>query len=258
MPNQHKPKRIKTTKTAFEIIEYVKSNTNTTLSQMATDIDISKSTLHTHLQTLCEMDYLVQSGDEYRMGLPFLTLGGHVQQTDPYGKLYRVGSAEIDDLAEETGERAQLVVEEGGRGYHLYQSIGDRAVYADTHSGTQIPLYSTAVGKAMLASMPDDRVSEILSEQSFEAHTPNTITSRDQLVAEIEQVAERGYAIDREERIPGIYCIGAAIELDRNDVYSAVSVSLPKKRAHGEYFEEKIPEMVTNSAQIIGLNSTYS
>jgi DNA-binding IclR family transcriptional regulator len=251
------PKRIKTTETVFKILRCIQQTEPSTVTDLTSQLNISKSTIHTHLYTLQELGYLVQEDEGYRLGLPFLTLGGHVQQSGPYGKLYQISKPEIDELADMTGERTQIVVEENGWGYYLYQATGERAVQADTVIGSQTPLHSTAVGKALLAHMSTERVDEIIDRHGLPPDMKNTLTDREHLFNRLDRIEERGYSFDRGERVEGIYCVGAPV-MAEGTVYGAVSVSIPNKRAEEEFFEERLPDLVTSVAQVISLNTKYS
>jgi DNA-binding IclR family transcriptional regulator len=257
MGKETKPNRIKTSETIFDIINCVRENELSTVTGIADQSDTSKSTVHAHLHTLCDLGYLVEEDGSYRLGLPFLTLGGDVQQTGLYGKLYRISKPEIDELTETTGERAQIVVEENGYGFYLYQSLGDRAVQADTFIGSRTPLHSTAAGKVFLAYISNERAEEIINRHGLSADTDDTITDRDQLYERLDRIQERGYAFDREERIPGICCVAAPV-MAQDTVYGSVSVSLPRKRSDEEFFQQRLPDLVTSAAQVISLNAKYS
>jgi DNA-binding IclR family transcriptional regulator len=257
-PRSGDQKQIKTTKTVFDILEYVLEQGECGVTEVASGLEMSKSTVHAHLVTLERLGYLVKEGDEYRLGLQFLTLGGQAQQAGRYRKLYNVAKPEIDDLASTTDERAQLVVEEGGRGFYLYQARGSRAVIADSFIGSVAPLHTTAAGKSILSGYPDERVASIVEERGLDGGTEDSIADLDTLVDELESIRERGVAFDRGERVAGIRCVAAPVETDDGEVLGAVSVSVPKKRARDEFFDEELPELVRNAARVIALNAVYS
>lgn len=256
--NSGDQKQIKTTRTVFDIVEYILRNGQSGVTAVANGLGMSKSTVHAHLVTLERLGYLVNEGGEYRLGLQFLTLGGQAQQTGRYRKLYNVAKPEIDDLAATTDERAQLVVEERGSGFYLYQARGSRAVIADSCIGSVAPLHTTAAGKSILAGYSDERIETIIEERGLDEGTEDSITDAETLFQEIETVRERGIAFDRGERVPGIRCVSAPVETDDGEVLGAVSVSVPKKRARGEFFDDELPELVRNAARVIALNAVYS
>jgi DNA-binding IclR family transcriptional regulator len=244
------------TERSFSIIEQLGERGGCGVSELAESLPISKSTVHNHLQTLRSLGYVVQDGDEYRLGLQFLGLGDRARQ---HHDLYHVAKPETDNLVEAVGERAQVMVEDDGVGIYIYQSLADQAVRTDSHIGTVVDLHATSVGKAYLAHLPDDRLDEVLEAISFTEQTPDTLTEVESLRAELNEIAERGYAFNDEERTVGMRAVGAPIlSADDNRVLGAISVSGPTTRMKGTWYREEVPEMVTQSAQIIGIRATYS
>jgi DNA-binding IclR family transcriptional regulator len=244
------------TERSFSIIEQLGERGGCGVSELAESLSISKSTVHNHLQTLRSLGYVVQDGDEYRLGLQFLGLGDRARQ---HHDLYHVAKPETDNLVEAVGERAQVMVEDDGVGIYIYQSLADQAVRTDSHIGTVVDLHATSVGKAYLAHLPDDRLDEVLEAISFTEQTPDTLTEVESLRAELNEIAERGYAFNDEERTVGMRAVGAPIlSADDNRVLGAISVSGPTTRMKGTWYREEVPEMVTQSAQIIGIRATYS
>lgn len=247
---------VRATERSFSIIEQLGERGGCGISELAESLSISKSTVHNHLQTLRSLGYVVQDGDEYRLGLQFLGLGDRARQ---HHDLYHVAKPETDSLVEAVGERAQVMVEDDGVGIYIYQSLADQAVRTDSHIGTVVDLHATSVGKAYLAHLPDDRLDEVLEAISFTKQTPDTLTEVESLRAELDEIAERGYAFNDEERTVGMRAVGAPIlSADDDRVLGAISVSGPTTRMKGTWYREEVPEMVTQSAQIIGIRATYS
>ena len=244
------------TERSFRIIEQLRDEEGCGVSELAAALSTSKSTVHNHLQTLRNLGYVVQDGDEYRLGLKFLGLGDRARQ---HHDLYHVAKPETDSLVEAVGERAQVMVEEDGVGIYVYQSLADQAVRTDSHIGTTVDLHATSVGKAYLAHLPDDRLDEILEAISFTEQTPDTLTEAESLRTELDEIAERGYAFNDEERTVGMRAVGAPIlSADDDRVLGAISVSGPTTRMKGTWYHEEVPAMVAQSAQIIGIRATYS
>jgi len=144
----------------------------------------------------------------YRLGMGLLTLGGRVREREV---LYHHGRDDVDRLADETGEKARLVVERDGVGITLYQSTGESVDDTRTHAGSVEELYCTGAGKALLATFPADRVEQYLSETTLQAYTEQTITDPEALRDELDVIRSRGFAIDDEERYEGRRCVASAI-----------------------------------------------
>lgn len=255
MPNDGRAKNpVKSVRVAFDIVETLKELDGAGISELSEHFDRSKSSLHNYLATLVEKEYVVKDGDEYRVGMRFLELGAYARHDE---EIYHVAKEEIDELAESTGELVNLLTEEYGRGIYVYRRTGDRAVNVDAHVGHRVHLHNTALGKAMLASMPDERVESIVDTHGLPATTPNTISDREELFSALETIRERGVAYDDEERLEGLRCVACAIESETG-VEGAISVSAPTSRMKGDRFRTEIPEKLNDVANIIELNLTYS
>jgi len=211
--------------------------------------------VHNYLSTLQQEEYVVRQNGEYKVGIRFLELGAYARNRR---KIYRIAKPEVKRLAEETGELGNLLIEEHGRGTYLQRSRGEHAVKVEAHVGTRVSLHSTALGKSILAHLPVDRVDEIIDLHGLEATTPNTVTTREELFADLEEIRERGYAFDDEERLNGLRCVAAPILSNDDRVLGAVSVAGPSNRIRGTRFRESLPNKVLETVNVIELNVTYS
>lgn len=255
--NTNQAYSVKATKRTFEILEALRDLDGGGVSELATHLDMPKTTVFEHLETLHELDYIVKvdGGNGYRIGTGFLDLGGYARKQM---KIYDVAKPEIQTLAEQTGEHTNLMVEEHGRGTFLYKAEGENAVQLDTYDGHRVLLQTTALGKAILAHYSESRVEEILDRYGLPEITENSITEKDELFEELAEIRQQGYATDREERVKGMWCVAAPITSGDGHVHGAVSVSGPKSRMRGERFNEELPNAVTRIANVIEVNLSYS
>lgn len=241
--------------TSLRILEALKLRGSAGVTELSTELELPKSTVYSHLRTLREHEYVVQQDDEYCIGLKFLSLGQHTRDRMP---IYEVAKPEVNALAEQTGELANLLVEEHGEGVYLFRSKGEQAVSLDTHAGMRVKLHCTSLGKAILAYLPEERVDEIIDRWGLPAQTATTITTREELEKEFAAIRERGYAHDKGERLSGLRCVAAPIKNLDGHAIGAVSVAGPTSRMKGERFESDVPERVMSAANVIELNLTYS
>ena len=254
-PTESPPGRtIRSVEIAFSIIDVLEEQDGAGVTELAERLGHSKSTIHSHLRTLEDLEYVVRKGDRYRLSLRILGMAEHVR--DQVGN-YEVIREEVEALAEETGEIAQFGVEEHGQVSYLYKASGERAVETASSVGAQQPIYATALGKTILAFLPPERIDEIVGSIEFVAHTPYTITSAEELYEEIETIAQRGYGIDDEENIAGLRCVAAPVKSD-SEILGAVSISGPKSRFTDDRIHEELPEFVTRAANVIELNTKFS
>lgn len=246
---------VKSVETAFRIVEALHERGGAGVTELASALSAPKSTVHNHLQTLESNEYVVNDDGTYRVACRFLELGAHARDRRP---VYEVARPEVDRIAEETGELSGVVVEEHGRGVFLHRAKGDRAVHVDTYAGKRIYLHGAALGKAILAHLPADRVDQIVDRHGLPALTENTITDRNELADELADVRETGIAFDDEERLDGLRSVGAAITGPDGGVLGAISVAGPTTRLQDDRFREEVPEVVRSAVNVIDLNVTYS
>lgn len=237
---------------SFDIIRALEALEGAGVTELAEEIGLSKGAVHTHLNTLRANDVVVKDENVYRLGLRFITFGEFVKRQR---SLYEAGQDEIDELAESTGEYAHLMVEERGRGFHIYKGRGENAVgqsYHDWNLQKADHLHYSAAGKSILSCLDPDHVHDIFDTYGLPKRTEQTITDRAELFDELELIQNRGYAINDEEEIEGLRAVGAPIETD--DEIGAVSVSGPVSRMKEEWFINELPEQVMQSANVIELN----
>ncbi|GAB3031684.1 IclR family transcriptional regulator [Natronobiforma cellulositropha] len=246
---------VQTVDRMLDIVEIIHEQDGAGVSEIAEQVELGKSAVHNHLTTLANREYVDKDGDQYHIGLSFLSLGAYARNRTP---IYETGRSQVDTLADRTGELVNLLVEKNGMGVYLYQAKGENAVELDTHEGKRVPLHCTAVGKAMLAFRPTEEVDEILDTHGMEPVTAHTITDREEFHAQLEEIRERRYAIDNEERLNGLRCIAAPITDDQDRSVAAVSVSCPVHRVGDARFYEDLPDAVLGTANVIELEHNYS
>ncbi|WP_144906019.1 IclR family transcriptional regulator [Halobellus captivus] len=248
-------KTIKSGVKMLSIIEGLKELEGARITELADHLDMTKATVHHHLSTLEQEEYVVKENKTYYTGLRFLELGERARDRL---KIQKVAQPEIEKLATETGELANVAVEEHGWVVYLYRARGEDAVHLDTYTGKRVLPHCTALGKAMIAHFDEQRVEEIISRFGLPANTEHTITDRDQLFQELEEIRKSGIAFDREEAFSGLRCIAVPIVDNSGNAVGAISVSGPTSRMKGERFKKELPETIDRAANVIELNITYS
>lgn len=244
---------IKAAKTAFGIVESVQKMEGPGVSEIADYNGLAVSTVHDHLSTLMEMEYLRREENEYYLGLRFLDLGICAKNQLPLTSAIQPA---LDQLAEDTGESAWVCVEEHGWGINIEGSTGERGVQTEERRGWRTFLHVHAPGKAILAHLPEERVDAIIEKQGLPRLTDHTITDRDELFRELEQIREQGYAYDIDEGIEGLSAVAAPIIT--NDVLrGAVTIVGPSNRITETKLHEEFPEAVLGTANTIELKLTY-
>jgi len=248
------PRTLETVRRACEIVHTLETLEGAGVTDVAEALDISKSSAHAYLATLREQRFVVQTDDEYRLSLRFLDLGQGVKQAHA---LFDHGREQVEELARESGEYAHLMCEQHGLEQNLHKVAGEHAIgkhYQRMKKTKSDYLHMTASGKAVLAHLPESRVWEIIDEHGLVRKTRNTLTDPDALFAELETIRQRGYAYNDEEEISGIRAVAAPIHATGTVATGAISVSGPTRRLDGEFYQETLPELVMEKANVIEAN----
>jgi len=249
------PPEEKTGTKILSIIDELQSAEYLGVTKLARRVDIAKSTAHYHLNTLCEEGYVVKEGSRYRLSLRFLRLGILARDRTT---LFDTADAEVQELAEETGELALLGVEEQGMGVYLHKTAGDDAVDIDAQTGRFDYLHNRAFGKAILAHLDRDRVTEILDAHGLVRTTPRTITDREDLVEELEEIRSRGFAINEEESIEGIHGVATPILDKDGTVVGAISLAGPSERMERAMMTDEYAELLARTRNVVELNVQHA
>ena len=247
---------LNTTVTSLEVLSALKQLDGAGVTELAEELGIAPSTAHSHLTTLLRHEYLVKDGDTYQLGLQFLDYAQYVRTNSEY---YALAKSKVQRLSEETGGRAHFIVEEHGDGVYVYTKSGKHGVETYARDGRRLSLHRAAAGKAILAYLPTERVHEIIDEKGLEGRTPESITSKEELMNELEEIRERdGIGFNLEEQITGIRAVGAPVRADDGTVVGALSVSGPTHRMKGDRLYKELPDIVLGTANELELEIKYA
>lgn len=246
---------IKTTSRVFQIIELLMERDGMQLTEVAKELDMAKSTAYRHLVSIEREGYVVREGDVYYPGMKFLNVSQYVRTRKD---VYELTKPKVEQLADRTDERAEFIIEEQGWGIFVHRAIGDNAVQTDTQIGKRVPLHATAAGKAILADYPDEQVEVILDQRGLSAMTDQTITGRDELYAELEEIRDDSVAYNRQEYIEGLNAVGVPVANQDDEVLGALSISGPSGRLKGEALQTEFPDLLRGVANELELNIAYS
>lgn len=249
------PTGIKAVGTLFEVVEGLQKLGSAGVSELASHLDRPKSTVHIYLKTLVEEGYVIKENDEYRTSLRFLELGG---QTRKRMNIYEAARPEIDSLSQETDEVANFAIEEQGKRVLLYSSEPLEGVFDNSPTGQYTHMHWTALGKALLSQLADERVAAIIDEHGLPQATENTITDPDELFEELETIREQGYSIEDEERREGIKSVAVPIQhTDEQSPVSAVSISGPRRRIGETEVKGELLDAIMDTVNVIELKNKH-
>ncbi|RBI60372.1 IclR family transcriptional regulator [halophilic archaeon] len=242
------------TKSSIEVLDAIReSGGEAETSELVNRLSMAQSTVYKHLRTLEDEGFVVKHDGYYRIGSRCLEFGGFVRR---YDDIFQTTKGDIQDMAEETGELANLMFEEQGMGVYVYTVGGENAVNIDTGIGKRVHLNCTALGKALLSTMTENRIDEIIDQHGLPQRTDNTITTRDALMDEINRIRNEGVAYERSQRVEGICCVAAPITTEKKRC-AAISISGPERRMSEDRLRNELTEIVQRAANVIELNIMY-
>jgi DNA-binding IclR family transcriptional regulator len=237
------------------MLEFVLDYGEVTLSKVAEEFDVAPSTAHRHLTALHEIGYLTKNSEnKFSASLRFLETGSQIRRQK---KIYKYSKDVVEKLADETGERVQLCVEDHGKSILIYGKSGDQAIQTDVYLGRRLHLHTNAGGKAILAFLPEDRVSDIVSKYGLPKRTENTVENESELSDELEKIHEAGVAFNDEERIKGLRAIGSAVKNQEEKVLGSISISGPAERMVDNRYKRELPQMLAEATNEVELNIQF-
>jgi DNA-binding IclR family transcriptional regulator len=200
-----------------------------TLAQVSALLHLHKSTAHRLIMVL-EGHKLIERNSKtgtYRLGMKLFELGTRaVSQLDLRERARPI----LDRLVRETDETVHLCVYDNGEVVYVDKVEPARSVRLASTVGRRHPAFCTAVGKAMMAAMPEEQVEAAVQKHGLRPLTRKTIGSLGELKAELAKVRKLGYAVDDEENEEGVCCVGAVVRGISGEPTAAISVSGPSFR----------------------------
>jgi DNA-binding IclR family transcriptional regulator len=200
------------------------SDTSLSLADICQRMDLHKSTAHRALMALERTGMIERApANRYRLGLKLYDMGNRaVEQIDLRSRVH----PHLRKMALRVGEIVHLGVLHKTRVVYIdkIEPI-NRRVCISSRTGTSNPVYSTSLGKAILAYMPPEEAAKIISRIQFSTFTSKTLASPDELAEALARVRRRGYAVDDEEMEIGTRCVGAPVFNAEGQPIAAVSVS---------------------------------
>jgi IclR family transcriptional regulator, blcABC operon repressor len=218
-------------------------------SELARRLALPKSSIANILNALAETGLVRRSGSGFILGRKLAELGGaYLAAIDLVQEFYDA-SRELPTASDET---VQLAVLDDLEMTYLARHDGRQQVRLTSGIGRRLPATVTATGKAALASLDDRELDRRLATLTHLPRlTPRSIVAVEDLRADIEQVRQRGYAIDNEETIEGVICLGVAIPARRpGEGPYAASVTLLKARATNERVAAIVDDLRLMASQL--------
>ncbi len=223
------------------------------IADIADELGMSRSTTHRYVITLLALGYLEQGASrKYRLGLRVTDLGmsalnstGLREHAQPY----------LEELRQRTSYTVSLAVLDGPEILYVDQARsfrrGQGAAAVEARTGSRLPAYCTAMGKLLLAHLPESDQKELIAQIKLVKHGPNTITSKKALREELDEVLDASFAVDDEELAKDLYSIAAPVRNEARQVVAAVDVAVPSSLITlGELVDALGPHLVSTADRV--------
>ncbi len=225
------------------------------LTNLATALNLPKSTVHGILSTLSLYRFTERDpAGRWRLGLATFEIGSaYVDRMDLITAFRPVAAR----LVAECGQTIQLGVLDDREVVYMSKVDGTEPVRLVSHDGARLPAHTTALGKALLASLPPGDFERLYRRRTLTPRTKYSIVTLEALRAEVDAIRGQGFACDHEETALGLYCVAACVMGRDGKAAAAVSISIPGHRMRQDRFAE-MADRVRRAASAISTSLGYT
>ncbi|MDL2248124.1 IclR family transcriptional regulator [Tyzzerella sp. OttesenSCG-928-J15] len=224
---------------ALKIIEILASSAEPMrLIDIAALVEMPQSTALRMMATLMDYGYIAQSSDsqKYFLTMKFAQIGSMVASRFNIRDVVR---PYIVKLSRDCGEASCLAIDSNMEALYVDVVDGpDGMLRIMQHIGKRSPLHCSGVGKCLLLNYSEAEIDDYIEKKGLAYFTPNTITTKEMLLEELEKVRKQGYAMDNEECELGARCISGGIRNYSGKIVAAISISGPVNRMSEDYVKQ--------------------
>lgn len=226
-----KDEKIKSIEKALDLLELLSDNEEMGITEISKGLHMGVSTVHRILTTLKFRGYIIQNPktSKYSLGINLFVLGGKVQSAI---NLVELVNPFLQKLSQYTNEGINFAILEGREAVCLSRIESSEVLRTDIKIGARLPAHCTAVGKVLLAFLPEQEFTILYGKDNKKLYTPtpSSISSVKELKECLKKVKRDGYAIDKEEFKIGINCLGVPIINKEGRSIASISVTGPSSR----------------------------
>jgi IclR family acetate operon transcriptional repressor len=235
---------------ALDTLEILAQTENgLSLSELSERTSYPVSTAHRLLATLAERGYVEQDPQtrRYHLGVKILTLQS---QSIRGRQMAQRAFPHLNHLKQQVQATVNLGVLSGKDVVYLQTFAPDSFVGLYLPPGTRMPSYSTALGKVLLAHLPQNQLEALLRLLDLKPFTPSTITSKTELRSQLTEIAQKGYAFDDQEFTVGVRCLSAPICDHNGRAVAGTSITAPAEQLTDDRIDE-MAELLTRTCRTI-------
>lgn len=242
----------------IKILELLAEKKALTVTQVAAHLDINRAGSHRFLATLRDLDY-VEKNEDNRYQLTFRIMEMGMKVADRF-EIRQEARKFMQELSTAFKETVNLGLWDGKDILHLDKIDSSEILRIDASIGSKTPAYCTALGKAILAYLPQEDLNAYLARIRPVAHGPKTIISKKRFREELKNTCQCGFAIDDEELAEGLRCVAAPVFDHTGKARYALSISAPAMRLPMEKVDKvqlKIKEVCRQLSARLGYQPSH-
>jgi IclR family transcriptional regulator, pca regulon regulatory protein len=225
-----------------------------TLTEIANQAQLTKTTSQRFLNTLCSLGYLRRGENKsYALSTRVLSFAYSFLNTS---SLVRLAKPYLDELSSDLGKTINLAVLEDVHALFLYRKEVGRFMKYDLGPGSKLPSYAGSLGKALLAGLPPEELKKRINKMEFSPITPKTILTKKKLREAVAETRRRGYSICDQELSLDMYSIGVPLLDNQGDVVAAINVSMEFHLKGSQALENTIHKLI-EKGRMISANLGY-
>ncbi len=237
-PGDHAaPSSVQVLDRALNMLAIVSARDGALLTDIAEATAMAPSTTHRLLTSLASHGMVAADPEtgQWTIGVKAFEIGnGFLRQR----KLGTIGRPFLKRLMQDSGETANLAIEDEGDVVFISQVESHAPMRAFFRPGRRGPMHASGIGKAILAARPDREIDALLGRRKLGRFTDKTLDTQAALHADLEAIRARGWSIDDEEHTIGMRCIAAPIFNEYGEAVAGLSISGPAVRLPYERVEE--------------------
>ncbi len=191
-------------------------------ADVCTQMSLAKSSAFVLLENLETLGYIEKTAEgRYRTTLRLFQLGSKVLN---HLDIRQIALPHMSALRNKTGFPVHLAVIDGADVVYLEKVETSGFVRFDTYIGKRAPVHLTAVGKAIAAYLPEHQVEHIIAARGLGGGTEKAVTTPAEFKESLRAIRQLGYALDDEEEVLGVRCIGAPVRDHTGKVTASISI----------------------------------
>ena len=231
------------------IIEAFATQGVLSVSDAARSSNITRAAARRCLITLTELGYVEHSGREFRPTPRLRRLGGASTTRD---HIARLAEPLLKGARDQLAESVSLAVLDDDRPLFIARAEAEHILSTGVRVGAHLPAYCSATGRVLLSQFEDSEIARRIGRKPFPARTPHTITKPAPLLAEIQAVRKRGYAISDQELELGMRALAVPVTDGNNEIVAAISVSAASARVRAADLRHHFLPVLLSCAKALG------